>query len=141
MVTFNLPFRYLKSVVTTPLVLALLDFSKSSVIECDASGDGVEAILMQESRPLPYLIQPLACPNKQPSLVVLRDLKLALASLVHLVYLLHRIGQVAYRLDLPLDFNIHLVFHICCSKKKLNNCNVAVPTLPPVDLVGELSLS
>ena len=47
-------FKALKQAVSNPQVLALPNFSVPFVIECDASGYGLGAILMQESRPLAY---------------------------------------------------------------------------------------
>ena len=39
-------FATLKATIVTPLVLALLDFSKIFVVECDASGNGLGVVLM-----------------------------------------------------------------------------------------------
>lgn len=48
-------FDELKTAVTKPLVLALPDFSKPFLIECDASMVGIRVVLMQEDKPLAYL--------------------------------------------------------------------------------------
>ncbi|CAL2228289.1 unnamed protein product [Prunus armeniaca] len=48
-------FLDLKKALTTTLVLALSDFNKDFVIECDASDGGIGAILSQDCHPIAYL--------------------------------------------------------------------------------------
>ena len=50
-----------------------------------------------------------------------------------------KVGQVAYKLALPTDCSIHLVFHVSCLKLKLGSNVVLVPTLPPVTSAGVLN--
>ena len=47
-------FQHLKAAVMNPHVLALPDFSNPFIIECDALGVGIGAVLMQGQRPIAF---------------------------------------------------------------------------------------
>lgn len=52
-------FERLKKAMTQPLVLTLPNFQLLFVVECDASGEAIGAVLMQQERPIAFFSQSL----------------------------------------------------------------------------------
>lgn len=52
-------FERLKEAMVRPPVLRLPNFTKAFVVECDASGEALGVVLMQEGQPISYISQSL----------------------------------------------------------------------------------
>jgi hypothetical protein len=57
-------FDHMKEVMGTCLVLALTYFTLPFVLECDASGEGIEAVLMQAGHPIVFESRKLSQPER-----------------------------------------------------------------------------
>jgi hypothetical protein len=77
-------FQTLKKLLTTSLVLAQPDITKSFDVYCDASHTGLDCVLMQEGRVIAYSSRQLRCHEEH---YPMHDLKLA--AIIHSLWTWH----------------------------------------------------
>jgi hypothetical protein len=74
-------FEHLKQIMSAPPVLALPDFTQPFILEADASGNGIGAVLMQRGQPIAYLSKTLgpkameASTYEKEAMAILKALK------------------------------------------------------------------
>lgn len=90
----SLAFEHLKQCLASFPVLALPDFSKEFIIECDASGQGIGAVLMQDRQPIAYYSKALAASTLSKSVYEKEIMALALSVQHWRHYLLGRSFKV-----------------------------------------------
>lgn len=83
-------FNKLKEALTSPPVLATPNFAKEFVLETDASGTGIGAVLLQDSRPLAYFSKLLGVRARQKSIYEKELMAICLAIQKWRYYLLGR---------------------------------------------------
>jgi hypothetical protein len=86
-----------------------------------------------------YLVSLRLQPYKQSSLKKSGAKKLK-PRFYGLYRVIHRVGEVAYELELPKGSQIHNVFHVSCLKKAVGQFISTSEELPPLDQVGQLEL-
>ncbi|XP_058754567.1 uncharacterized protein LOC131627728 [Vicia villosa] len=69
----NFAFQHLKQALISAPVLSLPNFAKKNVVETDASGKGIGAVLMQDHHPIAYISKSLG-PKQQALFVYEREL-------------------------------------------------------------------
>lgn len=75
-------------------------------------------------------------PYRQTSIALRRNLKLS-SKYYGSFKVIERMGQVAYKLDLPTDSKVHLMFHVSLLKRNVGNRVMMQSTLPTTSADGQ----
>nr|GEV10115.1 reverse transcriptase domain-containing protein [Tanacetum cinerariifolium] len=132
-------FQLLKQKLCEALILALPEGNDDFIVYCDASHQGLRAVLMQREKrsyanirrkPLEFQVRDRVMLKVSPRKGVIRFGKQGKPNprYIGIFKILERIGPVAYKLELTEELsNVHSTFHISNLKKCLFNESLVIP--------------
>ena len=89
--------QQLKEAMCKDPILATPDFTKTFIVECDASGNGIGVVLMQEGNPISFTSNPIKGNNLKKSIYEKEMLTILHAFKQWHPYLIHRHFKVKNR--------------------------------------------
>jgi hypothetical protein len=136
-------FQLLKRALMQAPLLQMPDFNKRFIIDCDASGMGFGVVLHQGDGAIAYFSRPVA-PQHQKLLALSRLQQWAVVGITAATHsklgpkyygpyqVVQKVGEAAYKLQLPSRARIHDVFHVSLLKKYEGPAPAAVVPLPDI---------